>query len=241
MSRFYCPQDLPLGSSIALPDKVAHHLHVLRTAAGERITLFNGLGVEVEATLTDLNKRVATVQIVASMTRNPELPYRLTLAQALPEASKMDWIIEKAVELGVSAIQPLASQRCVVKLSAERAAKKMQHWQGIVIAASEQSGRTHLADLAQCSDLSRWGTLANTEKRLLLTPRAESSLAAWAAMQAPQATTLIVGPEGGFNEQEETCLIAQGATPVSMGPRILRTETAGLAALAIVNAAWGQM
>lgn len=241
MPRFYCPLDFTLDSPLALPEQVAHHLFVLRTVAGDRITLFNGRGDEVEASLMDLSKRAATAQIIARMTRNPELPYRLTLAQALPEASKMDWIIEKAVELGVSAIQPLAAQRSVVKLSSERALKKMQHWQGIIIAASEQSGRIRLAELAECSDLARWSAQAGSATRLLLTPRADSSLAAWADAQAPQATTLIVGPEGGFSEQEEALLKAQAATPVSMGPRILRTETAGLAALAIVNAAWGQM
>lgn len=241
MPRFFCPQVLSPGSRIDLPDNVVHHLHVLRAEVGDCIVLFNGQGDEAEASLTTLEKRRATAEIAAQITRDTELPYRLELAQALPEASKMDWIIEKAVELGVAAIQPLAAQRSVVKLTPERAAKRQQHWEGIIIAASEQSGRTRLAHLSEVTDLTRWSPPTASQSRLLLTPRASSSLATWAASHSLQGITLVVGPEGGFNDQEEQLLIAQGAIPVSMGARILRTETAGLAAIAAINAVWGQM
>lgn len=241
MPRFYCPQDLTTGSCITLPDHVVHHLHVLRTAVDDRIVLFNGQGQEAEAILKSLEKRSATAEITAQIARDTELPYRITLAQALPEASKMDWIIEKAVELGAAAIQPLAAQRSVVKLTPERAAKRQQHWEGIIIAASEQSGRIRVAQLAEVTDLARWQAPSTSPTRLLLTPRATSNLTSWAKFQSPQDITLIVGPEGGFNDQEEKLLTDRGAIPVSMGARILRTETAGMAAIAAINAIWGQM
>lgn len=241
MPRFYCALALDIGTRLSLPENVVHHLHVLRALPGHRITLFNGLGGEFIATLTALEKRQALADITERVERDAELPYRITLAQALPEGSKMDWIVEKSVELGASVIQPLAAQRSVVKLTAERAAKRLQHWQGIVIAASEQSGRSRLAELKEIADLASWGVQTASEPRLLLTPRAELSLASWAAVHPAQDVTVIVGPEGGFNDSEEGLLKSQKAVAVSMGPRILRTETAGLAALAILNATWDQM
>ncbi len=241
MPRFYCAQALQTHTSINLPEQIAHHLHVLRMAPGQRITLFDGQGHEFDAMLTSLDKKSASAEITEQRMRHTELPYRLTLAQALPEGSKMDWIIEKAIELGASAIQPLAAQRSVVKLSPERAAKRLQHWQGVIVAASEQSGRTRIADLNEVTDLVRWSSQPQPAQRLLLTPRSDHSLAAWALSEPARDITLVIGPEGGFNEQEEKLLISQGVLPVSMGPRILRTETAGLAAMAIINAAWGQM
>lgn len=241
MPRFYCASPLQPGSAITLPPEIAHHLHVLRAAPGYAMSLFDGRGNEFSATLSEIGKKHAIAEIHEQVERDTELPYLLTLAQALPEASKMDWIIEKAVEFGISAIQPIAAQRSVVKLTPERAEKKRQHWQGIIIAASEQSGRTRLARLEELADLASWLAKPHPAIRLLLTPRAGHSLSAWARSQGPQDVTLSVGPEGGFNEKEEALLIDQGAIPVSMGGRILRTETAGLAALAIVNAAWGQM
>jgi 16S rRNA (uracil1498-N3)-methyltransferase len=241
MPRFYCPQGLSLGSRIDLPDNVVRHLHVLRAAAGDSIVLFNGQGDEGQARLATLEKRSATAEITASIGNDTELPYKVELAQALPEGSKMDWIIEKAVELGVSSIQPLAAQRSVVKLTPERAAKRQQHWEGIIIAASEQSGRTRLARIAEVTDLARWQAPAKSPTRLLLTPRASDSLGEWAKAHAAQDIVLVVGPEGGYNDHEEKLLIDRGATPVSMGARILRTETAGLAAIAAINSIWGQM
>lgn len=241
MPRFFCPQPLSPGTHIDLPDELAHHLHVLRAAVGDRIVLFNGRGDEAEASLETLGKRSATAEITASIIRDTELPYNIELAQALPEGSKMDWIIEKAVELGVSVIQPLAAQRSVVKLTPERAAKRQLHWKGIIIAASEQSGRTRLAQLAEVTDVARWQAPTATQTRLLLSPRTTSSLGSWARSHPPQDIALVVGPEGGFNDHEEKLLIDRGATPVSMGTRILRTETAGLAAIASINATWEQM
>lgn len=241
MPRFFCPQPLVAGTVIDLPEAVAHHIQVVRLAVGEEVTLFNGEGGQYQARLVSVAKRSVTAEVLAHDAREAELPFAVTLAQALPEASKMDWIIEKAVELGVAGIVPLAAQRCVVRLSAERAEKKLAHWQGIIVSASEQCGRNRLAQLAPLQEFSSWNRQQGAATRLLLTPRASLSLADWARQQAPQALTLMVGPEGGFSETEENAALAAGAIGVAMGPRILRTETAGLTALATLNALWGGM
>lgn len=241
MPRFYCSQPLAIGSQILLPDNVAHHVHVLRLAAGTAITLFNGDGGEYTATLTLIEKKRVSAEIKAHAARDVELPYAITLAQALPESSKMDWIIEKAVELGAVAIQPLSAQRCVMRLSGERMDKKLAHWQAIIVAASEQSGRNRLAQLNPPTDCKSWMSRQDLHRRILLSPRAEQSLSDWARHHPPQALALMIGPEGGFTEIEEDLAIAQGALSLSMGPRVLRTETAGLAALATLNAIWGEI
>ena len=241
MPRFYCPTPLFVGQTVDLPAAVAHHARVVRLQPGAELTLFNGDGGQYLAHLASVDKRSASAVIKAMVERDVELPYEITLAQALPEASKMDWIIEKAVEMGVAAIQPLAAQRCVVRLTAERAEKKREHWQGVIVAASEQSGRNRLARLAQVDDFHGWIGQQDMHKRVLLSPRGNQSLAAWARHQPPQALTLMVGPEGGYTEQEEDAALARGALALSMGPRILRTETAGIAAVAALNALWSGM
>lgn len=239
MPRFFCPQPLAIGAIISLPEAVAHHILVLRLACGAPITLFNGEGGEYTATLSNIEKKRVSAEVKAFAPRDVELPYAVTLAQALPESSKMDWIIEKAIELGVSGIHPLAAQRCVVRLSPERAEKRQAHWQGIIVSASEQSGRNRLAHLAGLSDYDRWITQQDLHRRIILTPRAEQSLAHWARHQAAQAVTLVIGPEGGLTEAEESAALRHGALALTLGPRILRTETAGLAAIATLNAMWG--
>jgi 16S rRNA (uracil1498-N3)-methyltransferase len=159
----------------------------------------------------------------------------------LPEGSKMDWIIEKAVELGVAGIQPLAAQRSVVRLSAERAEKRHAHWQGVIVAASEQCGRNRLAQLAPVIDARRWFEQPDEGPRILFSPRATQSLAQWARATQPQAVTVMVGPEGGFSAEEEDYAVQRGAVALSLGPRVLRTETAALAAVSAINACWGGM
>lgn len=241
MPRFFCPVPLTVGAVIDLPETVAHHVFVLRLQNGDTIQLFNGEGGCYVASIVDIAKKRASAELKVFLPEEVELPYSLTLAQALPEGSKMDWIIEKAMELGVSTIQPLASQRCVVRLSAERAEKKLGHWQGVIVAAAEQSGRNRLAHLSAPLDLGKWLGQQDIHQRIMLSPRADQSLAEWTKHRAPQAVSLLIGPEGGLTEEEEDMAIRQGVIALSMGPRILRTETAGLAAIAAINAAWGGM
>lgn len=241
MPRFYCSTPLAADLVVELPETVAHHLHVLRLLPGAELTLFNGDGAQYLARLDSVAKRAASATIRAQVARDVELPYEITLVQALPEGSKMDWIIEKAVEMGVAAVQPLAAQRCVVRLSAERAEKRLGHWQAVVVAASEQSGRNRLARVGVVDDFHHWIAQQDMHKRILLSPRGEQSLSDWARRQPPQAVSLMIGPEGGFTVQEEDAAMARGALALSMGPRILRTETAGIAAVAALTALWGDL
>ncbi len=241
MPRFYCPQPLATGATVDLPEAVAHHLHVVRLQPGEALTLFNGEGGQVRATLLETGKRRATARVEEHQDIEAELPYAVTLAQGLPEGAKMDWIIEKAVELGVAAVQPLAAQRSVVRLSGERAEKRQAHWQGVIESASEQCGRNRLARLDPLLDFGRWLAAPSPAPRILLSPRADQSLADWAKAGGPQALTLMVGPEGGFSREEEDAALAAGALALSIGPRVLRTETAALAALAMLGGIWNGM
>ena len=239
MPRFFCPQPLSLGSVVDLPEGVVRHIQVLRLKEGDSVTLFNGEGGEHIATLTAVDRKTVVAEVKTFFPRESELPFALNLAQALPEGSKMEWIVEKAVELGATALQPLSAQRCVVKLSAERGEKKHGHWNGIVIAASEQSGRNRLMHLAELTEFNQWIAQRDLHRRILLTPRGEQSLSEWARHHPPQAATVIVGPEGGFTEAEEKAACSHGALALSMGERILRTETAGLTSLAALSAIWG--
>ncbi|RJG01770.1 16S rRNA (uracil(1498)-N(3))-methyltransferase [Noviherbaspirillum sedimenti] len=241
MPRFFCSHALAIGQMISLPEAVARHVQVLRLAPGDTLTLFNGEGGEYAATLASIDKRGATAEIKAFSRREAELAHAIILAQALPEAAKMDWIIEKAVELGAAGVQPLAAQRCVVRLAAERAQKKLQHWQGVAVSAAEQCGRNRVPQIADIANYPSWIARQDIHRRILLTPRAEMSLTAWARHHPPQALTLIIGPEGGLSGEEEDTAMQHGALALSIGSRILRTETAGMAALAALNALWGEM
>ncbi len=241
MPRFYCPIPLAIGAVVTLPDDIARHIHVLRLTVGDSITLFNGEGGEYTATLVAVDKKRAVAEVKTFSPREAELPYSVTIAQALPEGSKIDWIVEKAVELGAAALQPIAAQRCVVRLSAERAAKKLEHWRGIAASAAEQSGRNRLLHVGEPVDFHEWISQRNLHSRIMLSPRAEQPLSDWARHHPPQAVALLIGPEGGFTEQEEQAAIKHGVQPLSIGPRVLRTETAALAALAALNAVWGEI
>jgi 16S rRNA (uracil1498-N3)-methyltransferase len=241
MPRFYLPQPLAIGAVVALPEPLVRHLHVLRMENGAQLTLFNGEGGEYTASLESIDKRRAEAGIKTFSPREAELPYALTLAQALPEASKMDWIIEKAVELGVTAFEPLAAQRSVVKLSAERAERRASHWEAIIVAACEQCGRNRLPHLSSPAPFADWVGRHNIHRRILLTPRASQSLSDWARHHPPQAVALTIGPEGGFSDEEEALAQHHGLLALSLGERVLRTETAGIVALAAINAIWGQL
>jgi 16S rRNA (uracil1498-N3)-methyltransferase len=242
MPRFYCSQSLNVGASVVLEADAAHHVRVRRLASGQAITLFNGAGGEYRATLVAIDTGTVQVSVEQFVAREAEPGYAVTLAQALPEAAKMDGIVEKAVELGATVIQPLAAQRCVVKLAGERAERRRAHWQRIAIGACEQSGRNRIPTVLEPLPLSAW--LARrpdaTSPCILLSPRGATSLAAWARQQPPQAVQLLIGPEGGFSDDEERLAAAHGALALSIGARVVRTETAGLLALATLSACWEQ-
>lgn len=238
MTRLFCDFPLAIGENIELPKDAARHIMVLRLSAGDTLTLFNGLGGEYQARITRIDRQRVTTEIVSHSSREAELPYRITLAQGIPEATKMDWIIEKSVELGVSDIIPLAAQRSVVRLNNDRAEKRLSRWQAIAISAAQQCGRNRLPHIASPVGTGEYLRQTTPSPRILFSPRATETLSEWARHQKPQDITLLIGPEGGFSPEEENMAEQQGVTFLSMGPRILRTETAGLAAVAAINALW---
>ncbi len=238
MPRFYCQQPLEINLLLSLPDDIAHHIQVLRLKEGDVITLFNGEGGEYAASIERIEKKRVEARLKFFSSREAELAHGLVLAQVLPEAGKMDWIIEKAVELGATAIQPLISNRSVIRLSSERTTKKMAHWQGILAAASAQCGRNRLPHLSEPLPFMSWIEQRDLHPRLLLSPRGSQSLSTWVKHQPAQAVTLIIGPEGGLTPQEEQAAITHGALCLTMGERILRTETAGIAAMAALQSIW---
>lgn len=238
MTRLFCDFPLSIGENLELQKDAARHIMVLRLSAGDTLTLFNSLGGEYQARITRIDRQRVTAEIVSHSSREAELPYRITLAQGIPEASKMDWIIEKSVELGVSGIIPLAAQRSVVRLNSDRAEKRLSRWQAIIISAAQQCGRNRLPHIAPPADIEEYLRQTTPSPRILFSPRATETLSEWARRQKPQDITLMIGPEGGFSPEEETLAEQAGVTFLSMGPRILRTETAGLAAVAAINALW---
>lgn len=246
--RFFIDSALTAETDMPLPEAVVRHVQVLRLNPGDDITLFDGRGGSHAATLVEIGKRNAMARIGSHDPFEAETPLRVTLAQGLAGGDKMDWLIEKSVELGVAAIQPLQAARSVVRLSAERAQKRQAHWQALVEAACEQCGRNRLPEVAPVANLESWlGQQASPATagcaRLLVSPRASQSLVAFATERRSalldSGVTLLIGPEGGLAPDEEAAALRAGFTGVSLGPRILRTETAGLACLATLNAVLG--
>ena len=242
MPRFYCPAPLRSGDVLDLPAAAARHVQVLRLQPGLSITLFNhgpdgdphGPGGEFEATITHMGRSDVRVEIGAHLAVERDAVHPVHLAIGMPANERMDWLVEKAVELGVASIQPLMSERSVLRLSGERALKKVAHWQSIAVAACEQCGGNRVPPVFAVESLSSWlphwraGVPEHTIGQLLSLRR--DSAATQSAQQHPRL--FLSGPEGGFSAAEETLALDAGFAPVSLGPRILRAETAALTALA---------
>lgn len=219
---------------VELHEDIARHLQVLRLAGGDAITLFDGVGGEYPARIVDTGKRHATVELTGFDPVERESPLDLTLVQALATSDKMDFIVQKAVELGVRAIQPVASERATLKLAGERAHKRAAHWQAVAQAACEQCGRNRVPVVAEVVSLEAWLSAAAQGLRLLLHPDGTANFST--AVDGSRPLSVLVGPEGGFSDSEIALATHHGLTPVRFGPRVLRSETAGLAALAALNA-----
>lgn len=239
--RFFCPQPLAPHSLAELPPGAAHHaLRVLRLSVGDAVTLFNGEGGEYPGRLVEAGRSVR-VELNEWLPVERESPLELTLAQALPSGDKMDWIVQKAVELGAARIQPLLATRSIVKLAGERAARRVEHWRQVAVSACEQCGRNRVPEIAPILDLRQWlGRLPqdNVICRLLLSPqggRRPRELAGAGRF------LLLVGPEGGLDEGEVSTASMAGFADLLLGPRVLRTETAGPAALAALGALCGDI
>jgi 16S rRNA (uracil1498-N3)-methyltransferase len=236
--RFYLDQPLAPGARFSLPPGPARHAaRALRLAVDDAITLFDGRGGEYTARIERIQKDEVAVSITGFAAIERESPLRVMLAQGISSGERMDYTLQKAVELGVSAIQPIAARRSVVKLMGERADKRVAHWQGVVASACEQCGRNQVPTVAAPLTLAGWLGQHTGGRLLFLSPLADARLA---DLPAPTATDcLVAGPEGGFEGDEIAALHATGAIAVRLGPRVLRTETAALAALAAMQTLWG--
>lgn len=237
--RFYLPAPLAVGATVALNDNAFHHaVRALRLKPGAALRLFNGQGGAFAATLIEIGKREAWARVTGEVPGEVESPLPVVLAQGIARGDRMDYTLQKAVELGVSAIQPLFTERSGVDLTGERRLRKAQHWRGIVIGACEQCGRNRLPEVREPLSLTDWlGRPAAPGWRLLLDPAAERGLRGLAPPAG--AVLLLIGPEGGLSSAEITQARAAGFTGIRLGPRVLRTETAGVAALAALQALWG--
>jgi 16S rRNA (uracil1498-N3)-methyltransferase len=228
--------DLPLhpGDSLALPEGAARHVQVLRLQPGAALTLFNGGGGEWSATVQRMGRSEVVVQVGAHDAVERELPWRITLGLGMPANERMDTLVEKATELGVFAVQPLQCERSVLRLKDDRASKKVAHWQGVAVAASEQSGRTRVPRILPVLGLADWlhglPAVDAAEQRLLLSLRSDTI--ALNRCRPNVAVVCLSGPEGGLGEAEEAAALARGFQPVSLGARVLRADTAPLALLA---------
>lgn len=239
LPRFFVPAGLAPGALVELPEEAAHHaLRVLRLGAGDAVVLFDSRGGEWCARLVRTGPAWrAQLEGFDAVDRQP--PLAVTLVQGLPAADKMDWIVQKCTELGVAALQPVTVKRSVVKLAGERMERRVRHWQQVAVAACEQSGRNRVPTVAPLLDLPQYlgHPGQDNELRLVLAPGAPRRLP---DMPRPAGgVTILIGPEGGLEEGEMRAALAAGFEPLSLGPRVLRTETAGVAALAAMMALWG--
>jgi len=242
--RYLAPRlfvDAPLAplARITLPAEAAHHaVNVLRLREGEEIVLFNGTGGEYPARIGALGKKSVEVKLGAHAAIERESRLHVTLLQGLSSADRMDYTVQKAVELGVAAVQPAACEKSVVRLSAERAASRQAHWRRVAIAACEQCGRNRVPEILPLLRLAGY-RLPEGSTGVVLAPDASATLASVMAAN-PAAVVLAIGPEAGFSEVEERSLQIAGFLPVRLGNRILRTETAGPVALAVLNSIAGE-
>ncbi|MCK5813802.1 MAG: 16S rRNA (uracil(1498)-N(3))-methyltransferase [Cocleimonas sp.] len=239
--RFYIDRPLELGLDLALPNEIHRHaIQVLRLKKEEVLILFNGEGGEYLAKLTLAEKRKSKAKIVSFDATNRESPLQITLALAILKGDKMDFALQKAVEMGVQSIYPLYTQRSVIRYGIDRMGKKLAHWEGIIKAACEQSGRTSIPLLYGPTLLHYWLTIPYSGLQIAMLPEQHSSIS---ALDAPKnnKVSLIVGPEGGFTDEEVHLLLDSSVKGIRFGPRILRAETATIAGIALCQQQWGDL
>jgi len=237
--RHFVDAAMEPGDSVLLPEvAVSHLVRVLRLGPGDRVRLFNGDGHDYEAELESAGKREARARVLSRIPVVSESPLAITLAQGIARGEKMDLVLQKATELGVARIAPVVTERTEVKLDGERAAKRGAHWRGVVASACEQSGRARLPELLPPASLGHFLAGERSARRLVLDPSAREGLADL-AIAAGESVCLLVGPEGGLSERDLAAARAAGFSGLKLGPRILRTETAALAAIAGLNALYG--
>ncbi len=239
--RFYCPCTLPDSGLFELPAEAAHHaLRVLRLRAGDRVQLFDGAGAACDARIQAAQGKHITVQVLGSVPGISASALEIVLAQAMTSSDKMDWIVQKAVELGAAAIQPVQTRYSVAKLTPERAEKRSEHWRGVVIAACEQSGRNSLMAVQPLRELSHWLAEERSLSGSKFVLHPEGSTALHLQPVPAGRVVLLIGPEGGLAPDEIQMAKQAGFNAILLGPRILRTETAALAGLSALQTLWGE-
>lgn len=235
--RIFTEQNLLSGEQIQLEESASHHLSkVLRMQPGRELILFNGAGGEFAATIHDLTKKHVIVSVAEHMVDNRESPLELELAIGISRGERFEWVLQKATELGVSKITPLITERTEVKVSGERQEKMHDRWQQILISACEQCQRNLLPHLSPAIQISDWLPKVNSDLRFVLHHRDSKRLP---ADQQPESVTLLIGPEGGLSEREIAHALEQDFNALTLGPRVLRTETAPVAAISLVQYLWG--
>lgn len=238
VSRIYEPSALSEGNKIWLNENAAHHLaRVLRVNVGEALILFNGKGGEYTAEIIQVTKKGVEVQIGAFVERDVESPLRIELAQGIARGEKMDLIVQKSVELGVAAITPLVTERGNVRLQGEREAKRHLHWQSVMISACEQSGRNTIPSINAPLSLQAWLPTVKAQHKFVLSPHVNKKLPA--SIPHNESVVILIGPEGGLSEAEVALAVSYGFQPLILGPRVLRTETAALAAIVALQCRYG--
>jgi 16S rRNA (uracil1498-N3)-methyltransferase len=238
ISRLFVNKPLTLNQSLELDDDNAHYVRtVLRLANDGKIVLFNSDGFEYGGVLGEVSRKRVSVTIQSKTERSVESPLTIHLGLGLSRGDRMDLSVQKAVELGVNRITPLSTERSIVQLSQDKKQQRYQHWSKIIQHATEQCGRTVLPTLSEAMPIQDWLAEQQQGLRIFLDPHAESTL--WQLQQEISQVTLLTGPEGGFSDQERDFAISSGFAPIRLGQRILRTETAAIAALAAVQMLWG--
>ena len=240
VARFHTENPLRAGGVSLLPEDAAHHaVHVLRLRLGDEVVLFNGRGGEYAGRIAAMDRLRVTVDVLQHLPLERESPLAVTLVQGVSAGEKMDFTVQKATELGVAALQPVLGARSTGRISGERAELKRAHWRRVAIAACEQCGRNRIPEVLPVLALAEYCRVPTAGgMRLLLSPPAQLGLRE-AAVRLDGAATLASGPEAGFIAEEEAMLVEAGFVPVRLGPRVLRTETAAIAALAALNALAG--
>lgn len=241
--RFFSPQPLSVGARVDLSESAARHAaRVLRLKEGDCLTLFDGTGGECAARIARVGRDNVAVEVMQWNDVECESPIDITLVQALQSGEKMDLTVQKAVELGVRRIVPVASQRSVVRLEGDRAQRRVAHWRAVAASACEQCGRNRVPEVSALEGLRQWlarPVSGGTAVRLLLDPRSANTLDSLRRPQADSGIELLIGAEGGLSPDETELALHAGFVGVRLGPRVLRTETAGLAALAAIQCLWG--
>lgn len=239
ISRFYCPNLPNSGTQMIVPDTVFRHaVQVLRMKPGDLLALFDGRGLEYLAQLEQVDRRQAVVSLQQQLQTANESPLDILLIQGISRGERMDYAIQKAVELGVKRLLPVITERCNVQLAGDRAEKRLNHWRGVMVSACEQSGRRFLPELLSVTTLDEALLNCTDDCKLVLAPEAERS---FSSVQKATRIALLIGPEGGLSDAEIERAQAAGFLGVNLGPRILRTETASAAALAVVQSHWGDL